>query len=377
MGRARSHRLGRVLAGVLLIGATAAAAQPPSADDLQQLQQDLQGRQDQREEWRTQGEAARRELARLNTDLSNLSIAAAQGEMHVTDKKTALADLSVRETALATRVGANRNRLSRMLGALEMYSRNPPPALFVHPDDAKKAVRAAILIKAVMPELQHRAKAYAREVEDARLLRRQVASGSTELFTAESELAEKKARLEAAIAEKEAMVRDMTASTIIADREIAAISGRSETLRKFLGGVRAPLPSSVIGQGPGGFRMPVAAKPIRRFAERESEGARSEGWTWRPGSGAEIIAPATGRIEFAGSLYGWGNILILGANGGYHLVLGGMGSLAVKPGQSVAAGQIVGHMANNGAEGIGSSPSELYLEIRKGAGPVDPAQYMH
>ena len=66
--------------------------------------------------------------------------------------------LNAEETALSVDQGVNMHRLSRLLSVLEQLKRDPPPALVVSPDDAKSAVRAAILVKALTPELEARAR---------------------------------------------------------------------------------------------------------------------------------------------------------------------------------------------------------------------------
>lgn len=367
----------RLVFACLLIAATGASAQPkPTMDDLLRLQQALRGREMQRDTMQADAEAARAQIAELNTQLSALSLSQATGQLSVNDKRQHLAAMSVREAALAERVGANRNRLSRLLGALQLYSRNPPPALFVHPKDAKDAVRAAILIRAVTPELERRAKGYAQEVAEAKQLRRQMAAGSAEVFAAESKVADERAKLETMIAEKSRMETQLAGRIVAADREIAQIAGRAETLRKFLGALPASAPNAPLAGKLARLRAPSPGALIRRFGERDIAGARSEGLSWRPGAGTAVSAPTGGVVEFAGPLYGWGNVLIVQLAGGYHLVLAGMGSLAVKPGQSVAVGEAVGRMANSSTLGVGSKPSELYLELRKANGPVDPAPFM-
>lgn len=371
----------RLVLAVLLIAASGASAQPqgkakPTMDDLLRLQQALRGREQQRDTMQADAEAARAQIVQLNAQLSTLSVSQATGQLSVNDKRQRLATMSLREAELAERVGANRNRLSRLLGALQLYSRNPPPALFVHPKDAKDAVRAAILIRAVTPELERRAKGYAEEVSEAKQLRRQLAAGSAEVFTAESKVADDRAKLEAMIAEKARVQAELTGGILAADREIAEIAGRAETLRKFLGALPGRSAAVPLAGKLARLNAPAPGAPIRRFGERDTAGARSEGLSWRPGAGTAVSAPTGGMVEFAGPLYGWGNVLIVQLAGGYHLVLAGMDNLAVKPGQSVAAGETVGRMANSSSLGVGSKGAELYLELRKANGPVDPAPFM-
>ncbi|HET9160565.1 MAG TPA: peptidoglycan DD-metalloendopeptidase family protein [Caulobacteraceae bacterium] len=377
--RIPARRRSAVFVGVMLAALcrTAIAQQPraPTPEDLARLQQELKSRELERQELQSQAQAARAQIGQLNLELAKLSLNEAQGQLTVNDKKMRLAQMSVQETELAVRVGANKNRLAHMLGALQMYSRNPPPALLVHPQDAKDAVRAAILIRAVTPELEKRARRYAAEVDQARKLRRDVATGSAELFTAESVLADQKSKLEQMIAEKTELERQLASGVLIADRQIADIAGRAQTLGKLLGGLPTQA-SANASLKPAVLKSPTVGAPVSRFGEQSRDGDRSEGWTWRPPAGSAVAAPSSGLIEFAGPLYGWGQVLIMRLAGDYHVVLAGMDQITVKPGQSVAEGQPIGRMANNAQGEVGSGLAELYLEVRNGNRPVDPAQFL-
>ena len=81
-------------------------------------------------------------------------------------------------------------QLARLLSVLEQLKRDPPPALLVSPRDAKDAVRAAILVKAMTPGLQARASGYAHEAGEMMRQRRLAAVESEALFTNDSERAE-------------------------------------------------------------------------------------------------------------------------------------------------------------------------------------------
>src|SRR5258705_11404158 len=97
-----------------------------------------------------------------------------------------LARLNVEETHLSAEQARNMNQLARLLSVLEQFKRDPPPALLVSPKDAKDAVRAAILVKAMTPGLQERAIAYSRQASEMMRLRRLAAVESEALFTHES-----------------------------------------------------------------------------------------------------------------------------------------------------------------------------------------------
>src|SRR6185369_11270517 len=72
-----------------------------------------------------------------------------------------LARLNLTEAELSAEQARNRHQLARLLSVLEQLRRDPPPMMLVPPGQAKDAVRAAILVKAMAPMLQARAQGYA------------------------------------------------------------------------------------------------------------------------------------------------------------------------------------------------------------------------
>ena len=121
---------------------------------------------------------------------------------------------------------------------------------------------------------------------------------------------------------------------------------------------------------PSGFTAPVQGELIAHFGQTNDKG-RSQGMTWRAAPGAPVLAPTAGTVEYAGPLKGYGVVLILATGGAYHLVLAGLQAASETTGQSVAAGEPIGRMADDAA-----TPTDLYLEVRRDGEPVDPARWL-
>jgi len=369
------------LAAGLFTGAAASA--PANGPELQQVEASERQREQDRDEATAQAAAARLEIAQLQAQLDELNTAQKGGERSVSDKRLRLAALNVREAQLDAELGGAQNKLARLLGALELFRRDPPPALFVDPHDVRDAVRAAILIRAITPELEQRAAVLKVQAEALRRLKRAVDTASEDLFTSESDVADRRAKIEAVIAAKSALEDQDTANAEAARQDANALAARARALRELSQGLAvipppagAPEPPDPEHAGLFGratmFTAPVQGPPFRRFGEAEAGGAgRSLGWTWRMGGAVNVVAPAQSIVEYAGPLKAWNVVLILRLGGGYHLVLAGLDAAMATPGQVVKEGQIVGRMAAADA-----NPPELYLEIRKNGAPVDPARWL-
>ncbi len=273
--------------------------------------------------------------ARLRAEAADLSVQVTQDSLDIAAQRQRLAQLAGREQRLTGDLGAARQRLSRLLGALQLFRRDPPPALLVRSSDARDAVRAAILIRAMTPALQARAEALSQRTREISGLRRQAAAASEDLFTAESRAAERRNRIVGALVE----AADL-----------------------------APPADEAIGP----LLPPAKGLLSRKFGEAQGASGRSDGLYLRTSSGGEVASPANATVVFAGPVKGWGLVLILRVNGAYHLVLAGLEQVSASLGQSVAAGAPVGRMPDRG-----KSTPDLYIEVRQNGVPVDPGRWLN
>lgn len=247
--------------------------------------------------------------------------------------------LNVAETELSVDQGVNMHRLSRLLSVLEQLKRDPPPALLVSPQDARDAVRAAILVKALTPQLQDRAQSYAEGATEVMRQRRLAAVQSEALFERDSLAAE-------ALPEPDTSADLRIRGTVTGDQ--------------------------VVLTPPTRLVLPAQGTVVRRFGEPLSGGGRSNGLTLSATRGGRVVSPAAGLVQYVGPVKGWGVIVILRLAGGYHLVLAGLERTSVQVGQSVAESQPVGWTPDDR-----QSSSELYLEVREQGSPVDPMRWMN
>lgn len=263
-------------------------------------------------------------------------VAAAQSQ------RANLERLNLEESELAAQQGRNLNQLARLLTVLQRLRRDPPPALLVSPTDARDAVRAAILVKAMTPELQDRAQQYSVEAAEIARQRRLAAVRSEAMFTRESEAAE----------ELRGTVDDNALMT--SEPDIARLPPPDQRA--------APLSALL---------PPAQGRVSQAFGANLPGGGHANGLTIITAKGAPVQSPGGGDVVYVGPVKGWGVILILRMAGGYHLVLGGLDRATVGVGQSVAVGAPVGFMPNER-----QSASELYFEVRQNGVPVNPTRWM-
>jgi murein DD-endopeptidase MepM/ murein hydrolase activator NlpD len=120
------------------------------------------------------------------------------------------------------------------------------------------------------------------------------------------------------------------------------------------------------------FSLPVPGQVISEFGKRNIYNGQPRsphtGVDFRGATGTPIRAPNAGKVVLAANLYYSGNTVILDHGLGLYSYLGHMSALAVKEGDPVKAGDIVGKV---GATGRVTGP-HLHWTVRLDGTRIDP-----
>lgn len=121
---------------------------------------------------------------------------------------------------------------------------------------------------------------------------------------------------------------------------------------------------------------PVAGRLTSSFGERidpfNGEGAFHRGVDISSAYGNPIVAPADGVVEFAGFMSGYGRLIKIDHGHGLTTRYGHLSGFAVRDGQSVKRGDVIGYV---GTTGRVTSP-HLHYEVRINETPVNPHKYL-
>ena len=121
--------------------------------------------------------------------------------------------------------------------------------------------------------------------------------------------------------------------------------------------------------------MPAQGRRALAFGEKTQYGGQSKGMVIETRSAAQVTSPCDGWIVYAGEFRSYGQLLIINAGDGYHVLLAGMSQIDVQPGQFVLTAEPVGTMsggAKNSPVATQSNAPVLYVEFRKDGHPIDP-----
>lgn len=178
---------------LIALPVAAIARQSPPDGEVKRLQAEFRDERARARRLREEAAAAAREITALERQLTDLRAAVGQDDAVITGQRARLRELSAREAALVAQLSRARGRQGRLLSALQMMSRRPPPPLLVPADRAVDTVRAAILMRAMAPALQARAQGLADRQAEVVRVRRLSALNSEQLFTTESARGDRRA----------------------------------------------------------------------------------------------------------------------------------------------------------------------------------------
>jgi septal ring factor EnvC (AmiA/AmiB activator) len=288
--------------------------------------------------------------------------------------------------------GFERDRISvtKLLAILERLQHDMPPALAVRPDDALAAARGAMLVGASLPPVYAEAARLARRINALKQTRAALSSRRTEASSTFQQLTKARADLEVLTAQKEAEAQTAGEEYSVLKSRMADIAAKAADFQALVKrvsalrhagvgeeGITVVTASNTGSLGPltkGSLLQPVVGT-IAKNHDDAPETSRNPGLTYLTRGAAQVIAPADGRILFAGPYHKSGQVLILEITTGYDLVLAGLGRVTVRLNDEVLAGEPVGTMPAESGSAAGSS-EQLYFELRHDGHGLDPRPWL-
>jgi septal ring factor EnvC (AmiA/AmiB activator) len=315
-----------------------------------------------------------------------------------------IAQLQAQDDALAAGFAHDRISVTRLLAILERLQHDMPPALAVRPDDALAAARGAMLVGASLPPVYAQAAQLARRIEKLRATRVALMARKLDASRTAASLVVARADLEKLSAEKDReaagaadLYQNLSARLDKVARQAADFSalvtrvnairqagaegaesgivtvtaGSRGRLTDYSGTAKTSLLEPVIGT-----LVPASPendKNSDKYGDKNSD--KDPGITYATLPGAQVVAPADGKVLFAGPYHKEGQVLILEITTGYDVVLAGIGRLTVRLGDQLLAGEPVGIMPLESGPGTGPL-TRLYFELRQNGKGLDPESWL-
>lgn len=315
-------------------------------------------------------------------------IQASEGRIAAAEAR--LATVEQLRRAQEQRLARQREPIVRLVAALQTMARRPAGATLVQPGSLADMAHLRALLATMGPQIESRTAGLREEVIRARQLRLAATQAVVEQRRAQAQLRmdqqrlagleieqrqqslrlASSARLESARAgqiaegsrDLDALVRQLDLDAAIRDRLAGLAGPRLRPAR-----LTADLPADRLAAGSTlRFRLPAIGPVVRGFGEALPSGARSRGVAIASRTGAIVVAPAPGRVSFAGLFRGYGAIAILDHGGGYTSLITGLDSNLARVGDTVQQGSPIGRSGSGG----------IAVELRRDGQPVDLSQFV-
>ena len=385
--------------------------------ELEELETSLRSGAQEREKLAREIAEIARDRARLSAELAETARSVQTFERRAVESEARLARLEDTQAALRASLEKRRGLIIEVIAALQRLGRRPPPAVLVRPEDILEAVRAAIVLGAVLPGLREEAQVLAADLAEMVRLADAVTAERKALREEIARLVPERERLAGLVTARQAALGESQESLREATRRNAELAERARSLRDLLSRLEKDIETgertlgearraaetaakearerfaAAAGRDPtrlapvkrfaearGRLPSPVAGEVLRTYGDADGIGGVARGVSWRARRGAVVAAPADGWIAYAAPFRSYGQLLILDAGDGYHIVMAGLTRLDVQAGQFVLAGEPVGAMGDDNqltsaAFGAGSSAPVLYVELRKDGAAIDPGPW--
>ncbi|GLQ54328.1 murein hydrolase activator EnvC family protein [Devosia nitrariae] len=362
---------------------------------------------------RERADELRQEIADMEGDRTRQNaalIAAAQrvklAEIEIDDIEVRLDELIVSELEVRGRLDGADTEIANVLAALARISRSPPPALIVDPSDALGSARGALLISALLPQLQDKAMAItadltrlteikAKAQEEEQLLRANFAVLEEEQLRIATLILARKRGVEIrneqlaeeerealALAERATSLKDLIESLSARANaagtpaeDVPAMS--EEAIRVALANAARTEPAVPFAQARGWLARPANGVTVVDYGANDGFGGIAQGVSITTRAEAQVVAPADGWVLYKGPYLNYGQIVILNTGQNYTALLAGLETVTVDIGQFVLMGEPVGTMGSRTigrtvTTSAGNSQPTLYIELRRDNEPIDP-----
>lgn len=318
---------------------------------------------------------------------SEARIAAAQARLRIVDR------LRSRQRA---RLAERQGPIIRLTAALQTMARRPAALALVQPGSVDDMVHVRALLGSALPEIRARTADLRAEVARGDALRRDAERAVADLRRQQAQIEIDRralARLEAmqrrrsqglvddAMAEQDRMIAMGEKARDIAQliEDLGSQAGLRARLASLPGPVLRPrLPGraatpppppteperlGAAATSPPPYRFPVLGRLVSGMGELSDSGVRARGLTLATARGAQVVAPAAGRVAYAGAFRSFGRIVIIEHDNGWATLITGLGRLAVKADDSLIQGSPIGV--------AGGGEPRITVELRRNGQPVD------
>jgi murein hydrolase activator len=340
--------------------------------------------------------AATERVARTEREAAALAARIQETEAAVGAREAEAKLIAEARDRLRATLAERQRPLVRLTAALQRLSRRPPALALLRPGSVEDMMHLRALLETMLPEVESRTAALRQEIEKGRALERRALAAVQTMRRSEAELADRRKQLAALESQQRLASRSASGTAAReAERALALAEkagdlgglveqvGRQGKLRERLARLPGPIMRPArpevsqvvdvesfapVAQGIAGYVLPVGGRVVTGFGEMQTNQRRTRGLELETRANAQVVAPAAGRVAFAGPYRGYGRIVIISHEAGWTTLVTGLARIDVAVGDELLSGSPLGI--------AGPVSPVIGVELRKAGEPVNPLRYV-
>ncbi|MCY1020745.1 murein hydrolase activator EnvC family protein [Pyxidicoccus sp. MSG2] len=314
------------------------------------------------------------ELMEEMAAFSRRRVRSLEGDLAVFRRRVILAERE--EAVLREALRLQLRRLSPRLRTLYRLMRRRPLEVLLSADDFAALVWRARALEASMSGDLELLRAVQRVAHLQRQATRELKRLQTSLSARVAFLQEQEKLARAQQEALEEVVGSLAGEAELAKRAVRELEQADAELTRVVSDLKELPATHGFGALKGKLPRPVKGVVEVGFGKvvnpRFNTVTVQKGLDIRAAAGTPVLAVAEGTVAYAGSLRGYGNLLILDHGDGFHTLMAHLATIAAELGATVAAGDAVGEVGDTGS----LKGAYLYFEVRRAGQAVDPAPWL-
>lgn len=423
------------LFGLFLTPFYAFSADNDGTVDLENLESEIKTGQAKEQALKKSAEQISAERSQLSKQIKVAAKQIQQSEAHLSAGELKLANLAVNEQVLKAEYIRRKKTLATLLAALLKLEKNPPPALLSNPDDASNALRSAIILGKIVPEVKNQSDVIANDLNKLSVIREELTIQQNELIANTKELRKQRNLISQLLEQKQALSSKTQDEIRAEQQKMAALGQKAKNIRDLFNKIEAqkkielelnaqrvaaveskrvqdlaqkqtqlaaaqaasnsqeitqiqnsitelkkpPIRQARVLSNFNSFKnklpYPAQGNLLHKYGEKDSQNRDTKGITIATRAFAQITTPASGTVLFADDFSNYGYLVIIDVGQKHNILLTGLGQIAVKPNQFVETGDPIGIMPANAINSNGNIAPILYVEFRRNENPIDSAPW--
>src|SRR6056297_178776 len=190
------------------------------------------------------GSLVANDLENLERDLISAAMESQRREEQAMSAELKLVSLRSRLGAARTNLVEGEDALEDLMASLALSGRHRPPALLTQPEDANDAIRAAILMGEVAPQVKTKTVSITEEITQLRRIERQVLREQKVLAAADAALALKQVEITQLTAAKRSAFEDVNADAENLRQRAESLGEKANTIRELITALEAIAPGA-------------------------------------------------------------------------------------------------------------------------------------